>query len=143
VSITKQNLVWSFILLAGLVLGCRQVGKEVARDAGRETERKVEREAEPAIARALKPALDEATKKTVITSMRTAARDGDGAARIEFERLSREEPAFRKYLKEFGNKAKDSLRECIIKEVVYDSVPDSVKDTKIIKLCFGEPSTQP
>src|SRR5260370_13307317 len=102
---TKQSLVCVLILMAGVVLGCRNVIRE-----------EVPKIIKPAAERAMKGGFDAATKQTVRSSMRSAARSGGtDAAGEQFDKLfSRKDSPFRDYIKDFGETQKRNFRDLLI-----------------------------
>lgn len=136
---TKRNLIYALILLVGAVLGCR-------REAGPVVDKVIEAERiarEQAARRAVHAALDEATKKRVVESLEYAAKKGQNTS-SKYDELLDKEPTFGNFIRELKDKEKKELRDCLIKEAVVAAVPDSVRETGIIKNCFGPlPSPSP
>ncbi len=126
---TKQSFVWASLLLAGVVLGCRPAARDAERNIARDIERNVGKEA----GRQTVKALDKATKDRVLNELRRAAReDGRDAAKKRFDELQNQEPTFGEYLKQFGEAARDQVRDCVIGQLL---IPEQINEN-ITKRCL-------
>ena len=71
--------------------------------------------------------------------VKAANEGGRNAADKQFEKLAQKDSSFREFLGKLGAEEKKSLRECLIKEAALAAMPDSLRETEIIKNCFGPP----